>query len=118
MTGAIEHVSGDEVLLELSASESTKPFAPAHAQSLIKRHLAAERDGCFRDLAHKLADAEAEASRVARRNDELSSSVRVLREEAMRGERSRIEVAHVNSEIRKLRHEYQVLIIMAVARKR
>lgn len=109
VSSAITRVSGDEVLLQLKASETTVQFAQAHVQSLVDEHLNAERDGCFHDLANKVADAELEASRATLRNEELSSSVRILQEEAKRGERSRVEVAHVKSEIRELRHEYQVL---------
>lgn len=98
----------DEVVLQLSASANTRDFAPGHARSLIKRQLVAERSTYFHGLALKLAAAEAEASRCSRRAKELSKSVAVLREEAVRGERSRIKANQVNAEIQDLRREYQV----------
>lgn len=109
ITTAAGDLANDEVLLQLNASESTRPFASAHAQSLVKHLLDAERVGYFHDIALKFADAEAEASRVTDRNEELTSSVSTLRNAAMKGERAWIEVTNVNAEIRKLRHEYQVI---------
>lgn len=105
---AVEGIHQDQVLRQLNASASTREFAPAHARALIKRHLASERDAFFHGLAIQLADAEAEVTRCTRRNEELESSLSVLRGEATREERSRIEVTSVNADIQELRREYQV----------
>lgn len=105
---AVESIHQDQVLQELSASKNTREFAPAHAHVLIKRHLASERDAFFHGLALKLADAEAEVARCTRRNEELGSSLSVLRGEATREAQSRVEVTSVNADIQELRREYQV----------
>lgn len=105
---AVETTHQDQVLQELNASKNTREFAPAHARVLIKRHLASERDAFFHGLALRLADAEAEVARCTRRNEELGSSLSVLRGEAAREAQSRSEVTSVNADIQELRREYQV----------
>ena len=105
---AVENIHQDQVLQELNASKNTREFAPAHARALIKRHLASERDAFFHGLALRLADAEAEVARCTRQNEELGSSLSVLRGEATREAQSRVEVTSVNADIQELRREYQV----------
>lgn len=105
---SIDQTAEDEIFVQLNASESSREFAPAHALSLIKRHLAAERDAYFHSLALKLADAEADASRCKKRNEELANSLRALRANASRGERVHMKVATAETEIQELRREYQV----------
>lgn len=101
-------VVGDELVQQLDASDETKMFAPVHARELIKRYQTAERDEYLHDLALKLADAEATIYLLSRRNETLSSSLSMLREDSARGERFRTEVAGVNAEVHDLRLEYQV----------
>lgn len=105
---AVENIHQDQVLQQLNASKNTREFAPAHAQVLIKRYLASERDAFFHGLALQLAGAEAEVARCVRRNEELGSSLSVLRGEAAREAQSRVEVTSVNADIQELRREYQV----------
>lgn len=105
---ALENTLEDDLTRALNSSESTRVFAPAHALSLIKRHLASEGEASFHDLALKLANAEAELRLYCRRNEELSSSVCLLRGEASRDEHARIKASDVNAEIQEIRQEYQV----------
>ncbi|CAM9302587.1 unnamed protein product [Scytosiphon promiscuus] len=105
---AVENTRQDEVLLQLSSSENTREFAPAHARALIKRHLGSERDNFFHGLAARLADAEAKVTQHGRRNEELESTVALLRGDAARKEQGRAGAIAVDADIRQLRQEYQI----------